>query len=110
MTGFVASIGLDGIWHVKEAPRPNLDLLKEAIGGGPIEVVPFFNTVIIDGKLTKCVAFCDEEGKIKGQLPNAVATSLWDAAMMRAGRRWNDDLLVGTICIVWGDPAWMRAL
>ncbi len=37
MTGFIASIGLDGIWRVKEAPRPTLDLLQEAIRGGPIE-------------------------------------------------------------------------
>lgn len=109
MTGFIASIGLDGIWRVKEATRPTLDLLQEAVGGGSIETVPFLNTVMIDGKLTKCMAFCDEEGKIKGQLPNAVATRLWDAAMTRQGRG-NDDLLVGTICIVWGDPAWMRAL
>ena len=38
MTGFIASIGLVGIWRVKEKPsRPTLDLLQEAIRGGPIE-------------------------------------------------------------------------
>ena len=40
--------------------------LKDAIGGGWLEKVPGFNSIEHEGKLHRCVAMVDEEGKLKG--------------------------------------------
>ena len=110
MKGYIATIGLDGRVMVKEATKPTLDLLQAAIGGGSIERVPFFDTILIEGELKHCVAFCDEEGKGQGQHPNAVATLAWETALRLQGRPIGDDYLAGLVCVTWGDAAWMRAL
>lgn len=90
---------------------PDLPLLKAAIGGGYLEVVPRFNTIAHDGVRHRCVAFCDEDGKLK-QLPvNRPATLLWNAAMLRShGCGCDPDYLVGQIAVVFGDKEWMAAL
>ena len=90
---------------------PDLQLLKTAIGGGYLEVVPRFNRIGHDGVKHRCVAFCDEDGKLK-QLPyNRAATMLWDAEMRRAyGCGCGPDYLVGPIAVVFGDKEWMDAL
>jgi hypothetical protein len=45
---------------------PTLALLKAAIGGGYLEVVPHWGKIDYDGQLYRCVAFCDEDGKRRG--------------------------------------------
>ena len=91
--------------------EPTLPALKDAIGGGYLEVVPRFTHIHHDGKVHRCVAFCDEDGKRK-QLPyNAHATQLWDAVMRASvGCGCAPDYLVGQIGVVFGDPAFMKAL
>lgn len=64
---------------------PTLDHLKEAVGGGNVELVPGFDTIEYEGKVVPCVVFCDKESKLKGQRINHDATILWDAALLRAG-------------------------
>lgn len=113
MKGFVASIDeLVGVMNIKEVSgSPSLQLLKEAIGGGLIETVPYFDSIITHtGQLKKCVAFVDEEGKLKGQAINVMANKLWHQAQQRRGHAPIQDVLVGKVCIVWGDEAWMREL
>ena len=70
--------------------------------GGYTETVPYFTTY--EGK--QCVAFCDEEGKLKGKPLNAAAQTLWEA-------QWPvrlADYLVGDVVIVTGDISFMREL
>lgn len=92
--------------------EPSLEILKQGIGGGLLETVPFFNHVIHKGQvIPNCVAFCDEEGKIKGLPYNSVATQEWDISLMTQGRSLGGrDYLVGTIAVIWGDDAFMEAL
>lgn len=77
MRGTIISLKVDGTKQVTVLDRAlTLDDIKAAIGGGPIEMVPNFNAFRHDGNYMACVAFCDEEGKIK-QLPiNKYATML----------------------------------
>ena len=90
---------------------PTLELLKDAIGGGYIEVVPRWNRIAHAGDHHRCVAFCDEDGKRK-QLPmNMMATTLWDKCMRQAcGIGCAPDYLVGQIAVVYGDDEFMEAL
>lgn len=99
------------------AGPPTLQLLKAAIGGGYLEAVPGFDTIEHAGELHRCVAFCDEEGKLNSLPINNWATMLWDKAMRRAGgpgllQRDGTaaDVLVGQIAIVIGDDEFMEAL
>jgi hypothetical protein len=96
---------------------PTLALLKNAIGGGWIEVIPEFDSIEHEGRVYRCVAFCDEEGKLKQQPLNRLATELWNKAALRAGGRGillpdgqAVDVLVGQIAVVIGDDEFMKAL
>jgi|KBSMisStandDraft_5_1062788.scaffolds.fasta_scaffold01329_28 hypothetical protein len=90
---------------------PTLDVLKAGIGGGHIEIVPYFNTIQHGKKQHRCVAFCDENGKLTGLPMNMPATKLWDNAMRKAvGCGASPDFLVGDIAVVFGDEAFMEAL
>jgi hypothetical protein len=90
---------------------PTLELLKEGIGGGYLETVPYFLTIDHDGVRHNCVAFCDEEGKLKQFDHNPEATIRWDQAMRRAvGCGCRPDYLVGQIAVVFGDREFMEAL
>lgn len=51
--------------------------------GGFIEAVPEFNTIEFEGHLNSCVAFCNEESKLKGLPVNDTATGLWNSALLR---------------------------
>jgi hypothetical protein len=98
--------------------EPTLDKLKEAIGGGYIERVPGFDSVVIDNRKRKCVAFGDEDGKSKGMMVNAAATGLWHHALLARGHPGLvvaatgeiADFLVGPIALVYGDDEFMRSL
>jgi hypothetical protein len=110
MKGVVLTIAIDGIIAMKDVDGPpSLALLKEGIGGGPIELVPYFDTILIGKDLKKCRTFVDEQGKLKGLPPNPSANALWKEACNRH-RITIKDFLVGQVCVVWGDAAWMRAL
>jgi hypothetical protein len=96
---------------------PTLDKLKDAIGGGYIELVPRFNSFRHGDQLVSCVAFCDEDGKYKHMPINRPATALWDEALRRTGHPGLiepsgkiADFLVGTIAVVFGDKRFMAAL
>lgn len=79
---------------------PDADLIRSAVGG-PIETVPYFDTVEIAGHVYQCIAFCDEEGKLAGKPLNSPATILWRKSLNDAGMIIND-YLVGDIFIVMG--------
>lgn len=96
--------------HIIEGP-PTLEFLKTAIGGGYIEPVPYWHSIIHDGERCRCVAFCDEEGKLK-QLPlNEYATAIWDRNMRRDyGHGCSPDYLVGQIAVLIGDEDFLAEL
>jgi hypothetical protein len=91
------------------APEP--EELKKAVGGW-IEEVPFFNTY----RGERCVAFCNEEGKLALLPVNAEATKRWYAAIYEQTRKkgltcfWPNDILVGDIVVITGDQELMEAL
>ena len=83
---------------------PRLEALQKAIGGD-IEVVPFFARY----KGKRCVAFCDEHGKLDGLPVNQRATKLWyDQTPL--GPYIHPDVLVGPVVIITGDRALLEAL
>lgn len=77
--------------------------LKElqALVGGLIEQVPHFTKY--DGK--KCIAWCNEEGRIKGLPVNPKATSLWKSTLgwtpekQASGVFWYEPIVLGTLVI-----------
>src|SRR5262245_11064085 len=84
---------------------PTLDLLKDGIGGGYLEVIPYFNTIRFNGRYQQCFAFCDEDG-IRKDLPiNPEATMHWDNAVARSKSplKCAPSLLRGQILVVMGD-------
>jgi hypothetical protein len=92
-----------------QIPEPNeikgklkLHHLQAGVGG-LIEVVPYFHH--IDGRF--CVAFCDEEGKIKNKSINRLAHALWEASL---GRPITEDHLVGDIVIIVGSQEFLSTL
>jgi hypothetical protein len=64
---------------------PTLDPLRVAVGVRDIELVPGFDTIEQGGSVMPCVAFCEEDAKLKRRPINKDATILWDAALLRAG-------------------------
>jgi hypothetical protein len=91
MSGQLIIIHTDGsrVQTPWETP-PTLKELQKAIGGGFIEIIPKFS--FYAGH--PCVAFCDEEGKIKGLKINEEASMLWEVG---------HDYLVGPVAILIGD-------
>ena len=88
---------------------PDLQTLKAGIGGGWLEAVPGWQTLTSRNPVP-CVAFCDEEGKLKGMPVNEIATLLWHAALDRDGIKLMHDVLVGDVVLLTGDAAFMRSL
>lgn len=105
MRGVLTIIPVGGAAVIRKelAAAPHLEDLQSWIGGGFIELVPYFTK--FEGK--PCAAFCDEDGKHKGMPVNHRATILWHALEPRFMGR---DFLVGPIVIVTGDEALMSAL
>ena len=117
MKGKIVSIKANGDKTVVELTKPiTLESIKEAIGGGYIEMVPGFGTIRWDEEWHDCVAFCDEEGKLNNQPFNPHATILWDAALHKHGHCLVDDkgeyldILVGDIAVIFGDAELMRTV
>jgi hypothetical protein len=123
MTGDLLIVTPNGPGERRHFTGPlDLSVLKGAVGGH-IEVVPYFNTIEIDGGLRDCVAFCNEDGKGHLALPaNKPATVMWQHALQRrkveprtllrsaAQGGGLADYLVGNIAIVWGDKHFMASL
>jgi len=88
----------------KYTAAPSLKGLQEAVGGY-LETVPYFST----HKGMKCVAFCNEEGKLNKLPLNITATKLWYGEM---GTRYHliSDVLVGDVIVLMGNRAFMEAL
>jgi hypothetical protein len=81
---------------------PTLDMLVFGVEGH-IEIVPYFHRF---GGRT-CIAFCNEEGKMQGKLPNHLAQILWEE---NVGRIINEDQLVGNIVIIVADPSFLARM
>jgi hypothetical protein len=79
---------------------PNLEQLQKAVGGY-IELIPYFSKY--EGK--KCIALCNENGKIKGLPANRIAQKLWETAY---GSPIRLDHLVGSIAIIVGPPEFLE--
>lgn len=110
MKGTIVTIKPDGSLKVQEVSGPpTLDLLQRAIGGGYLQVVPGFGTIWFRGANVDCIAFADEEGKLKDQPFNLKATAHWARALQLSLHSLNDNL-VGDIAIVMGDREFLEAL
>jgi hypothetical protein len=81
---------------------PSLEFFRAAVGGY-IEVVPYLSTLVRGGAVERCIAYCNEEGKLQGSPINMAAMVLWGDAQARAGVEVRD-VLCGDVVIFWGDP------
>ena len=86
-----------------------LNELNSAVGGY-IEVVPYFDTLLLDGKRQRCVVFCNEQGKLEGLPMNPLAQALWHDALAYQRMGQIDDYLVGSIAIAVGDEQFLAEL
>lgn len=94
---------------------PGLEALQGAVGGY-IELVPYFRSIVIDGQMVECIAFCNEYGKREQLKINRRATLLWGAASLRSDNPLVDadgnfkDVLVGPVVVIIGDRdlLWME--
>jgi len=96
-----------------DAP-PDLATLQTTVGGY-LEKVPHFNSIEYQGAVRRCVALCNEEGKLDRPSPlprNLLADQYWAQAMQRdyGVRNPMPDYLVGNIVILFGDPEFMESL
>jgi hypothetical protein len=82
---------------------PKFNEIKSGLNGGLLELVPRLNTFY--GR--NCVAFCDEEGKMKGLPYNMLAQTLWEQSL---GRPILEDHLVGPIVIIVGSQSFLEQL
>ena len=101
---YLVAIPVDGgrIMVEELTAQPTLEQLRHGVGDGDIEVVPRFSKLF--GRA--CVAFCNEDGKLKGLPINHPANVLW---RLSAGPIDND-ILVGPICVVIATPKFLRDL
>jgi hypothetical protein len=91
--GKLTIIKADGTVTTEKADKVSLEDLQEGVGGY-IETVPYFDNY----KNERCVAFCNEYGKLNGDPMNGTATRLWWDALGQPVT----DYLVGDIVIVQG--------
>jgi len=99
--------------------EPPLGDIKARLNDGWLEAVPGFTSIeAVAGKPPQaCVAYCDEEGKLKGLEHNSMATVLWDRALRANGhpglidtRGRVVDHLVGPVVVLTGDDEFMRSM
>lgn|SRR5262245_48813296 len=107
MEGMATIIKENGRIDVVKFKEPvKLGFLQTAVGGS-IETVPYFSSY----NRMRCVAFCNEEGKLKKMEVNTEANKEWLMARARAGMEPDlDDILVGPIVIIQGDDEFMEKL
>ena len=58
--------------------------VQQAVGEDP-ELVPGFTSILHEGVIYPCIAYCDREAKRNGSAMNAWASALWHAALKREG-------------------------
>jgi len=114
MPGTMITLRTDGSMVLLPLDQPpSLELLKEGIGGGYLELIPGWSRFPLpaeQGGLQPCDAFCDEDGKRKQMPVNQDATAIWHAMLKLGGPLipgWHD-VLVGDVVIVTGDGAFMK--
>ncbi len=83
-----------------QAGVPDYTQLQELVGG-MIQLVPYYDYYA--GK--PCVAFCDEEGKLKGLEFNAAATISWAKRFVRAVGYPMRGTIQGPLVVVAADTA-----
>lgn len=106
---FGAGTGASITVHPLSAPPP-LNELQAAVGGY-IEPVPYFSSIEWDGKIQPCAVFCNEDGKNRQLQRNAYATALWSVALRRRHPRGElNDVLLGTVVVIFGDEELMAEL
>jgi len=88
---------------------PPIDIFKNIVEGY-LEAVPYFTLVKFQGKWCRCVAFCNEHGKMKELRVNWPATVAWYAALRQQGIARLNDHLVGNVAVVVGDAEFMSEL
>lgn len=109
MKGTIIAMMTDGKTTATEVTgKPDIEILQWIVGGY-IEQVPYLEQCIYNGKVRRCVAFCNEEGKVHDLPVNERATRLLHAQQRRAGVQ-SHDVLVGDIAILFGDAEFMRSL
>lgn len=105
MHGTMITITPEAEYTTREFDRPpSIQVLHEAVGGY-IEAVPYFDT----WKGKRCVAFCNEQGKLYNLPFNPTATMLWKSLLKQQRLDLNDSL-VGNVIILTGDDEWMAEL
>lgn len=108
MHGWMLTIQTHGKQTLKEFRKPpSLAEIKAELEGGFLELIPYFTEFTVKGTQAACIAYCDEEGKIKRLPRNPVAQTLWEKACRRT---ITEDLLVGPVVILWGDIEFMRSM
>ena len=120
-------------WEVIELTEPPLLERLQQLVGGYLEAVPQWclfrplaNTVVGDPTrpFVSCVAYCNEHGKLNGDVTNTRATIEWDFGLRQLRDRYNNpvfpsglvdprsggpsDYLVGTVVVVIGDTEFME--
>lgn len=81
--------------------------VRKAVGGD-VELIPRFESYRDEhGQIRRCVAFCNEHGKLEQQPVNVYATHMWYTALN--GLMIND-YLAGDIAVVYGDDEFMRKM
>ncbi|RUW56826.1 DUF3846 domain-containing protein [Mesorhizobium sp. M8A.F.Ca.ET.021.01.1.1] len=102
----LVTVKVDGTTTEKQVNINDLRAFQEAVGGY-IEVVQLLEMFDHGGVIRKCIALCDEEGKLKGKPINVEATKKWyrnvEGKVGIPAHRMND-FLVGDIAFVFGDP------
>ena len=69
--------------------------------GGYAQPIPGWTALKVNGKIEKGIAFCDEEGKIKGRGINVKATKIWYHKLKTRGQS-TTDFLVGDVVFLFG--------
>jgi hypothetical protein len=87
---------------------PDTTVIHEALGGY-LELVPYFTTIDLHGRVYRCVAFCNEHGKMNNLPDNERANIIWQVAQIRLNL-YTDDHLVGPIVVLFGDREFMAEI
>jgi len=103
--GFITTIAVDGKTTSRELDKvPPLEVLREGVGGGHIEHIPYWDTIMLLDLPHPACAFCHEESKLNGMDVNWKATVLWHA---QAPHMAGQDVLCGPVVVLYGDPEFM---
>jgi hypothetical protein len=99
---------LHRIVQLDEAPK--VDRLIKAVGG-PIKLVPGFDSILRGGEVEPCLAFyCETNSE---NPPNTWANLLWLQALVRSqGFSGSSDheTLNGPVVVLWGDIEFLKSL